>query len=315
MPEELLTRPLDHLNSFSLENASVTLWTFKKSQKSGQTLPTFTGYWVEATDEVDNALKDAVRLERDRITETHEYGLLAQNNETSALTISSIETNSELILSQAADEIDSKKVKKVKNLQNTDFYAVKFVSGGKVLYSVKKTDYTWKTKKEKNAISIFFSDDQIGLSEDRSFSLSKYVDFFIIEGIVLITNKQNFESVLNYKKAHIEDFSSLQSEREFSSIFSDMSEIVTYVGANKMHLRRVSAIRQKGHYKNALFMDNLKNHHERFGLKINFDNDGKIIPCAETCKDIFVSLLDHRLISPFSNDHIYDVQNTDRVNV
>lgn len=310
-----LTTPLDALNEFPLNEASVALWTFKKSQKVGETAPTFTGRWVETTEQVNNALKTVALSERERITETHDYGLLSQNNEASALTISTIETHVGLVIDQAMDEIESKKVNKIKHLENTEFYALKFVAGRRAVYAVKKVDGSWKTKKALNAISVFFDDDQLDLSTDRSFILSKSIDFFIIDDVVMITNKLNFESVLSYKQAYKEEFISFQEEPDFVTLFSDMTHIISYVGDNKIHLRRVLAIKQKGHYKNPIFMDNLRTLHGRYGLNINFDNRGKIVPCLETCRDIFVSLLDHRLISPFNPTNVYDVQNTDQVEI
>lgn len=45
-------------------------------------------------------------------------------------------------------------------------------------------------------------------------------------------------------------------------------------------------------------------------LGIGFDDEGRI--AAETCRNIFQALLDHRLDSRLSN-LIYDVQNTETV--
>jgi hypothetical protein len=51
-----------------------------------------------------------------------------------------------------------------------------------------------------------------------------------------------------------------------------------------------------------------------YGLTLVFDAAGCIVPTSETCRDVFIALLDHRLQSPFSSN-IYDVPDTTPVTV
>jgi hypothetical protein len=301
---------LDRLKNFPLDTASVQLWVFKKSSQDGA--PTFKGRWVQTTSELDAAMKQAVLNERMRITEVHEYGLLAQTNESSALSISAVETHAGLVIAQAAAEVPTKKVSKLRDIQNTAFYAIKMIANGSVMYAVRKADDSWKTRRALNIISICFSDGHLGLASDPGFTISKHVDFFIVGDRLLISSKANFESVLSYKAAHIEDFRQLQVEDEFKSTFTSLNVLLDHIGENKIQLRRIAAIRQKGYYKDAIFMDNLRQNAELFRLSIQFDNHGRIIPTPESCRDIMQALLDHRLQSGFSNN-IYDVQDASNV--
>jgi hypothetical protein len=59
-------------------------------------------------------------------------------------------------------------------------------------------------------------------------------------------------------------------------------------------------------------MGRLREHNDAMNLGIGFDDEGRIVPTAETCRNIFQALLDHRLDSRLSN-LIYDVQNTETV--
>lgn len=149
----------------------------------------------------------------------------------------------------------------------------------------------------------------IDLVDDNNFKIEKDFDFFCFRGEIFIKNKSNFESVLNYREAFEADFSELRQDPEFITKFSELDALVNHVGTNRMHLRRMSAIRQKGFYADEAFMQLLHENYREYGLEINFDADGKIIPCAATCADIMTALLDHRLRSGFSNN-LYDVQNT-----
>ncbi|OEZ60478.1 Kiwa anti-phage protein KwaB-like domain-containing protein [Duganella sp. HH105] len=306
---------LETLQEFDIQNAEIKVWTFKKTQYTGVATPTYNCRWVNSSDELDQAIRNALISERDRISEVLDYSILAQNNEGSALSIQFDETHAALILEKIGDEIDEKKVKNLKEINNSAFYVIKIVDqNGNKIFAARKTDDSWRAKKLAGVISAIFSDDGLDLNEERSFNISNHVDFFIVNDEILISSKQNFESILSYKQAHVEDFRELTAEENFSEIFSETDTIKEYVGENKIRLRRALAIKQKGHYKNPIFMGNLRNNFSDFGLLLEFDAGDKLIVTLETCGDVFTALLDHRLTSPFS-ENIYDVQDTASVNV
>jgi hypothetical protein len=298
---------LESLHNFDVAQSEVSIWTFKKSVRDKK--PVFSGRWIDTTDALDKALREAVTAARGDVTETIEYGLLAQNNEGSALTIGIEETYAPFIVDQATDPTPKRKVKKLKEIANATFYVVKLVAGDKVIYGARKTDDSWRTRKAKGAISVVFTDDQLELDERPHFGLSKYFDFFIVGDVILVLQKTRFESLLSYKEAHIEEFGILRAEPEFSGLFTTMQPLIDYVGSNKIQLRRASAIRQKANYKDAGFMKRLRAECAGLGFKFQFDPQGKIVPTPETCRDIIQALLDHRLESRLSQ-RLFDVENT-----
>jgi hypothetical protein len=299
---------LEDLKKFNLEESTLSLWVFKKSGGAGGSEPVFTGRWLETTEQLDGLLKNAVRECTNRATEVIEYGILAQNNEASVLTITALETHAGLVLEKIGDEISVNKVSRLKHIANAAFYVVKMVFGGEAMYAFRKTDASWQARRARGIIPTLFSQDEIlDVDATPKFNLARDVDFFVYGEDIFIVNKGSFESVLNYRAAHLDNFSSLCEEEEFLSIFSDVAIIIDYVGTNKMQLRRALAIRSKGHYKDPDFMRSLRDNCVMFGLRIDFDEDGKIHPRPETCRDIFQALLDHRLKSHFSQN-VYDVQ-------
>jgi hypothetical protein len=304
---------LESLHAFDIESSEIAVWTFKKSQYAGVEAPVFTGHWVETSDNLKAAIRGALSIERAKITEVLEYGILTQNNEASALSIEKDETHAELILAKIGDETPAKKVKNLKEISNSAFYVVKVVApDGSKFFAVRRTDDSWHSKKMVGIISAVFSDDSLELNEDRSFNISNHVDFFIIDDKILISKKANFESVLSYKQAHVEDFAELTQEIEFTEIFAAIAPISSYVGKNKIRLRRALAIQQKGHYKDPVFMNNLQNNYVDYGLLLQFDNNNKLVVTEDNCNHVFTALLDHRLKSPFS-ENVYDVQDTANV--
>jgi hypothetical protein len=301
------------LNNFDIQNAGLTVWLFKKSGGTGGAAPVYTGHWITTDDELNTALKASVIEARARIAEVHEYGLLAQNNEASALIIDSVETHAGLIVEKSANALPQKKVTAETQITNTSFFVIRLTSGDDVLHAVRRTDSSWKTKKRKALIDMIYRENALALDQTPTFSLTKNVDFFIANDKIVIPHKANFESVLSYRQAHADEFLTLQGEADFSQVFSALEPLAEFVGTNKIQLRRMCSIRQKGHYKNPDFISKLRLHHAAHGLVLTFDADGLIAPTPATCGDIITALLDHRLASAFS-ENVYDVPDTTKVN-
>ncbi len=293
------------LKEFDIANATVQVWLYKKPVQPEGGIRVV-GRWIDTDTDLDQALKQAVANKRDSILEVNSYSLLAATNDGIALQIDALETHAGAITAEAANPLPGRKVTKLKEVQNTKFYVVKLVNGDQVLHAVRKTDESWQSQKARNYLSVFFVDDQLGLNQNPGFNISRDIDFFIIGDDVVITNKPAFESVLNYKEAHAQDFQMLQAEAPFLSLFSTLDPLVSFVGTNKLHLRRSCAIRQKGHYRDADFMNRLRQRYAECGLNLTFDEEGRLVPTPENCADIIRALLDHRLSSLFSQKN-YDV--------
>ena len=305
---------LDTLRAINVDDADATLWVFKGPTGPASEDPRYTGRWVESTNEVVTVLKETLESEIDRLEEVHEYGLLAENNEASALRITTNETHAGYVVDAAAAETQPKKASNIRHLQNTKFYVAKFIHGERVIHAVKKTEASWMTRKARSMQTVFFADNQLGIDNKPRFDIAKKFDFIIVDDEILCLNKGAFESVLRYKQAHKEDFAHLQAEQEFTDVFVDVAPLVEHVGENKIQLRRASAIRAKGHYRDPEFMQRLRDTQVDFGLTIQFDGAGRIVATPETCSQIMTALLDHRLASGFSK-LVYDVQNTTPVAV
>jgi hypothetical protein len=294
---------LETLQQFDFDGAIIEAWLFKKSTNGAVR---FGARWIDTDEDLDGALKDAIKAKVENVLEVNDYSLLASAGDGVALHVDALQTSAGAITAASANPTAGRKIRRVSDIQNTKFYVIKLVCGGQVIHAVRKTDATWQSKKAHNSLLVYYADDQLGLNENPGFSISRDIDFFIVGDDILITNKAAFESVLSYKEAHEEDFEALQGEHSFSSLFTTLDPLVAFVGTNKLHLRRACAIHQKAHYRDAAFMQRLRNLHAQCGLNLNFDDQGRIVPTPETCADIIRALLDHRLSSVFSQRN-YDV--------
>lgn len=299
---------LPDLKAFDLAGADVTVWVFRTSSgKDGK--PRFNGRWVGITEELAGRLKEAVGGALGAITEVIEYDVLEQNNEGSALTIQTDETYVHLIAAEVANETPGRKARNAKDLGNSRFCVIKFVHDDKAMLAVSKTDTSWSTRKTAGVIRAVFSDDELDVEEAPVFTIRPIFDFFVFGERIFIKSKPNFESVLVYKAGHEQAFTTLKQEDKFLALFSDLGPLDEFVGSNKIQLRRAIAIQTKGHYKDETFMARLQAECKNMSLNITFDDQGRIVPTAETCRDIFQALLNHRLESRLDSK-FYDVPST-----
>ena len=206
---------LDDLKALDLDRAELTLWVVKKSTPTGKP-PRYTSRYVDAKPELVAELKLAMNNEINRVTEVEAYGLLSENNESSALLISTEETHAGLIVEGTAEETPKNKADSLKKVQNSTFYVIKMVVGDTVIRGVRKTDSSWRVRRVVDGISVFFADEQLGIDKTPTLHISHHVDFLIANDRVLVLNKANFESILNYKQAHNEDFEGLLQESKFA---------------------------------------------------------------------------------------------------
>ncbi len=306
---------LDDLKAFNIDEAHIVLWVFRGPRGAASEPPLYTGRWVQTDQTVDQRLKVAFSNERNRIQETMDYSLLAENNEASALRIGKDETHAAIFAGTAGEETENKRASSENDLVNTSFYAVKAVCGGAVVFAVRQADKTWKSRHRRSLRSTFvMREHELTVDDTPRFDIHDGFNFFVIGDDVLVSGKKQFESILRYKAAHVSEFDDLKDEPEFSEIFSDISALDAHIRNNKIQLRRAQAIRQKGHYRDVNFMQRLRDSYANFGFQINFDKNGLIVPTPDTCAEIITALLDHRLSSAFS-ENIYDVQNTTTVAV
>lgn len=291
----------DALKAFDFENADTYLWVFKESTTKAK----FRTKFVQTEAELNKDLKGFVRAEVNRITEHSPYTYISQTNENSCLTIAFDSTDFKLLKSQVDLPEVEHRVKSVSDLVGAKGYVVKFIKHGVVVYAVKRSTSTWKTSYPKKFVNMVFKNGELKGVENNAFSIEKNFDFYVINDTAFIANKKGFESSMKHKEEYVQVFDTLQKNPGFSSLFSDVSSIVEYVGSNSIQLRRMAVIEEKGIYKQANFIKNLISVNSKRNWGLNFEND-KIVPCEKTVKVILQVLLDHRLISEIT-DHIYDV--------
>jgi hypothetical protein len=192
------------------------------------------------------------------------------------------------------------RIKGERAFKNISGYVIRIRIGTRVLYCVRHVTDAWKTRKARAVINVVLRANRLELVEDRSFTIAKNVDFFVLDNDILIVDKRSFETLLNYKIEYKNSFTALQADPVFLGCFTSMAPLVTHVGTNVMHLRRMAVIQQKANYANPAYMQRLRTANAQEGWNITFDPSGRIVATEDTMRVIMQVLLNHRLYSKLS---------------
>lgn len=290
---------LDALRHFDIEAANLSVWTFKKSQsRAGR----FKAQSVVATPELIAEFKDIASARIGRCAEADNYDLITQINEASCLFLEADET----LFPQLQDVVDQPPeehlIDDFSDLQGSLGYVVRLTLEDNVLYCVSRLPGDWQVKKRRQRINLILHENRLDLANDEMFTISKTFDFFVLNDNILVVNRANFESLLEYKQTYISSFAELQADAGFQGVFSDMALLIEHVGTNTMHLRRMAVVQERAFYSNASFMDKLREVNQARNWNIGFDADGKIVPSPESVRTIIQVLLNHRLHSEMTGD-------------
>jgi hypothetical protein len=297
------------LRAFDFAQANAHLWVFKKSK----TAKKYSAYYVPADEALTNALRAIVQTEIARLTEFSPYSYLSETNENSCLATSQQGTDFQFLKAQVDRPEPECHVRGISDLKGAEGYLVKFSANGEAVYAVKRSTASWKTSYPKKFINIVFSHGELSAVEDNSFAIERNFDFFCKDALIFIANKRGFESALEYRAAYSQSFSSLQLNPSFSALFTNLQPLITYVGSNSIHLRRMATVEQKGLYGQPNFLANLKRVSDSRNWGLNFDQvTSKIIACDQTARTILQVLLDHRLMSEVT-ENIYDVPDATQI--
>lgn len=291
------------IRAFDFANSNVLLWIYKKSSA----VTKYRACHVPIDDSLKASLVHFIRDEMNRISEFAPYSYIAQNNESSCLFLDENETDF-ICLKNLVDRPEPENLTRgVDDLKGADGYVVKYSLGPDVVYAIKRSTASWKTKYSNKFINMIFSNGELSAIESNAFSIEKNFDFYYFNSTIFISNKRGFESVLRHKSSYVDAFINLQAAPEFSALFTNMQPLIDYVGSNSIHLRRMAVIEQKGLYSRPNFTIKFQNVSIQRNWGINFDPaTGKIVPCDQTVQAIMQVLLDHRLVSEIT-DNTYDV--------
>jgi len=303
-----VAQDMQSFGAFDIDQATASLWVFKKRPATGQMNP-FTAVSVVMSDALRDQLKELAKGYQASHTVSEEYNLLSQPSEGGFLVVSREGTLFPSLQGLIDQPLEECLVKNVKQLNNAAGYVLRLRHGESVIYCVKKANADWATRKKKGMMNIFFTEAGLDIMDSPSFSISRSFDFFVVGENVLMVSKPAFESILNHKDTYEEAYAELKNEPGFSAAIADFTVFDAFIGKNATHLRRMAVIKARGYYQNPDYMTRLREINGVRGWGIQFDDQGRIVATPEKMRDILHVLLDHRLRSELSYNE-YDVPST-----
>lgn len=276
-------------------NGVLSLWVFKKRPTGG-----YTAKSIDVTDgltlELKNIVSNAIKMR----TEVDDYSLISQRNEVSCLHVGTDETTFADLKALMDAPAEEHRIEGERAFKNIAGYVIRVRIGTRVLYCVRQVTDAWKTRKARTVINVVLRANRLELVEDRSFTIAKTIDFFVLDNDIFIIDKRAFETLMNYKIEYANSFTELQADPVFLGCFTNMAPLITHVGTNVMHLRRMAVIQQRANYANPDYMERLRVANGQEGWNIEFDPTGRIVATADTMRVIMQVLLNHRLYSKLS---------------
>jgi hypothetical protein len=165
----------------------------------------------------------------------------------------------------------------------------------------KKVPENWKMKKKKGLISLLFKENRFkDLEEENVFSISNTVEMIYHDDQLYILSKKAFEHALNFRVGMESKADQMYEEVERLKIFVNIDVLREKVGNNQRYLRKITIIKDLGHYNDPQFLEKLQRLNVRKRWNIQFEN-GQILFTDDTLDDILTILQNKRLHSELTN--------------
>lgn len=232
-----------------------------------------------------------------------EYDFNNADGEDTLFTIDADATSFSYVETAIENAFENLRVKKYDELLNSWAYVVLFERGEEKIYAWRKINSMTQPKNIKTKKAIFFQNERlIDVDEEKVFLIDPRFDFFVYKKQVLITNKQAFESSMNFREGMKEKADLVYTDFEKLKFLSNVGLIRQFVGNNLHHIRKLCSIHKSGYYKQKEFILRLIEVclEEGWNLKVV---DKQIVVEENTIELLLKLLNNDRLKSPINYEY------------
>lgn len=223
-------------------------------------------YSVAVEDELVENLRRRVKNRIDKAKNTQSYAAFTSDDDQEIIYQKDAkETHWQQIWIPIAER-KCEAVKKIDALKNVDLMVARFVTNQeningqkKELFACKKLDQKITNLRLQKQALFFKSGKMSILAEGQStISISAGIDFFVWEDKIFITEKKNFELVMNIQEGMERKSKALLSSSKLEKNFSNLKVLENAISENKIFLRRAAKAEDKKLYEEADFFDKLR---------------------------------------------------------
>jgi len=292
------------LKTFDYKHWTTTMWLVKRHMI--EKTASYKILRVDTDKKLQSRLKKIItqRVQsNDYRLEPYSYSTSDQDNAT--YTLDTAETDFKEIKKELENGLSNEKVESYEDLLNSWAYVIEIKAKGQVIYGLRKINTLTQAKKVNSLSSLIFKDQVlVDLTDERIFTIDPHIDLYEYSGTVFITNKKEFESVLNFRKGMEDNRDLVLEEFNQLGLFQDVQPIRQVIGNNIHWLRKISTVKKNGYYKDKKYIENLKTICENEKWDVKFIDD-KIIVTQENVDLILTLLNNSRLKSPI-NQEVFD---------
>jgi hypothetical protein len=230
------------------------------------------------------------------------YNFISSDADDSLYTIDGETTDFAQIEGKIRDGFNNHKATEQSQLLDSWAYLIEFVLAGSSFFAWRKVSGITQPKRVISRKALFFQNQCLVDVDDRPvFLIDSYFDFFAFNGLILIANKREFEISMNFRVGMKNHADTVLKELESLGYFTDIEPIRDYVGDNLNHLRRLSAIKYAGYYKQQGYLDRLMQVSQQEGWNLKIEH-GKIVVEANSVELLLKLLNNDRLRSPINHE-------------
>ncbi|EHH0750531.1 Kiwa anti-phage protein KwaB-like domain-containing protein [Vibrio vulnificus] len=158
-----------------------------------------------------------------------------------------------------------------------------------------------QTKSKRMSFDFMANALQVDIDVTPVFTLSEEVDYIEYDGDIFICNVGTFETTTNYQE-RLKEIATSSINNLFASQAmkqTDKLKFINTVGNDKHLMRQIASVEQKAHYKNELWMNQLKKEAENAKTwKIKFENNRILIEeDKEYIKEVLTLLQNKRVMT------------------
>jgi len=303
---EQLEELLSEIKQDEWTNATVSLFVAKRKLRDKKAK--YSVYQVNADDSLRLKLRN-IAIKRINISNTAtEYDFNTADLDNDMLGIEASDTDFAGILESISSDPVPELITEYSDLVNAWVYIARLdLPGKEPLFSVRKVNDTWSTKKVNQLVNAFFKDNMlIDIKQEHIFRIDGKVDFFSHKEMIFIADKNNFEAALNFRVGMENNRDLIVEEFKETELFVDADEIKVLVGDNLKRLRKLSQVKKSGYYKDTGFLTKLRQVSKDEGWEIKYSTDGKLI-VDEDDIDTVLRVLNNDRLKSMINDENFDV--------
>ncbi|AKJ28186.1 Kiwa anti-phage protein KwaB-like domain-containing protein [Caldimonas brevitalea] len=288
------------LHDTDWSSATASLWIVKRRLVERRARYDVLG--VDIDEKLQERLRSELRELVARPVAREPYEFVTADQDETVLTLEWAETDFAAIEARIAKGLDAPRARSVDDLLNSWCYVVRLEHRDQVVYGVKKTAAQSSTRRVRGLRNLLWEGHMLVDLDERSvFTLASGFDFVAYDGTLLIYDKRQFESALNFRQGMEKVRDAVLQEFVDAGIFVDVAPLREAVGTNLPRLRRMSALDRSGYYRDRRFMERLLalNEQEQWGLQVH---DGRIVVTEDNVDTVLLLLNNGRLRSPVNNE-------------